>query len=57
MCPVTLTPSRGVAPASRHHAPGAAGIVADSVPAQEYEESVNKAKAMLKAFELAEKGL
>ena len=34
-----------------------AGIVADSVPAQEYEESMNKAKAMLKAFELAEKGL
>jgi anthranilate synthase component 1 len=34
-----------------------AGIVADSVPALEYEESVNKAKAMLKAFELAEKGL
>jgi anthranilate synthase component 1 len=34
-----------------------AGIVADSVPALEYEESMNKAKAMLKAFELAEKGL
>jgi anthranilate synthase component I len=34
-----------------------AGIVADSVPAEEYEESMNKAKAMLKAFELAEKGL
>ena len=34
-----------------------AGIVADSVPAEEYQESMNKAKAMLKAFELAEKGL
>jgi anthranilate synthase component I len=34
-----------------------AGIVADSVPSQEYEESMNKAQAMLKAFELAEKGL
>jgi anthranilate synthase component I len=34
-----------------------AGIVADSVPALEYEESVNKAKAMLKAFEMAERGL
>jgi anthranilate synthase component 1 len=34
-----------------------AGIVADSVPAQEYRESMNKAQAMLKAFELAEKGL
>jgi len=34
-----------------------AGIVADSVPAEEYDESMNKAKAMLSAFELAEKGL
>ncbi len=33
-----------------------AGVVADSVPATEYEETVNKAKAMLKAVELAEKG-
>ena len=34
-----------------------AGIVADSVPEREYEESINKAKAVLKAVELAEKGL
>jgi len=34
-----------------------AGIVADSVPALEYQESMNKAKAMLKAFEMAERGL
>jgi anthranilate synthase component 1 len=34
-----------------------AGIVADSVPAREYQESMNKASAMLKAFEMAEKGL
>ncbi len=34
-----------------------AGIVADSVPALEYEEAMNKAKAMLKAFEMAERGL
>ena len=34
-----------------------AGIVADSIPAQEYEESMSKAKAMLKAFEMAEKAL
>jgi anthranilate synthase component 1 len=33
-----------------------AGVVADSVPAQEYEETLNKAKAMLKAVEIAEKG-
>jgi len=30
-----------------------AGIVADSVPQKEYQESVNKAKAMLKALETA----
>ena len=34
-----------------------AGIVADSVPAREYDESMNKARAVLRAFELAEKGL
>jgi anthranilate synthase component I len=34
-----------------------AGIVADSVPSLEYQESMNKAGAMLKAFEMAEKGL
>lgn len=34
-----------------------AGIVADSVPATEHQESMNKARAMLKAFEMAEKGL
>jgi len=34
-----------------------AGIVADSVPALEYEESMSKARALLKAFEMAEKGL
>lgn len=34
-----------------------AGIVADSSPAREYEETVNKAKAMVTAIELAERGL
>ena len=29
-----------------------AGIVADSKPAEEYKETLNKAKAMLKAIEL-----
>lgn len=32
-----------------------AGIVADSVPQREYQETKNKAKAMIKAIELAEK--
>jgi len=34
-----------------------AGIVADSVPAREYQETVNKAKAMIRAIEIAEEGL
>jgi len=33
-----------------------AGIVADSVPETEYVETVNKARAMLQAIEMAEKG-
>jgi len=34
-----------------------AGIVADSVPENEYQETLNKARALLKALELAERGL
>ena len=34
-----------------------AGIVADSIPENEYQETVNKATAMLRALELAENGL
>ena len=34
-----------------------AGVVADSVPAREYEETVNKARALMRAIELAERGL
>jgi anthranilate synthase component 1 len=33
-----------------------AGIVADSVPASEYEETLSKARAMLKAVQIAEQG-
>ncbi len=32
-----------------------AGIVADSVPEKEYEETINKARALVKAIELAER--
>ena len=32
-----------------------AGIVADSVPKKEYEECINKAKAVVKALETAVK--
>ena len=34
-----------------------AGIVADSVPEREYEETLNKARALMRAIEMAEKGL
>ncbi|MBW3624511.1 MAG: anthranilate synthase component I [Armatimonadetes bacterium] len=33
------------------------GVVADSVPENEYQESVNKARAVVRALEMAEKGL
>ncbi|MDF0673910.1 MAG: anthranilate synthase component I [Nitrospira sp.] len=44
---------------SRHRAfiQAGAGIVADSNPEHEYEETCNKACAMMKAIELAEQGL
>ena len=34
-----------------------AGIVADSVPAKEFQECINKAKAVVKALKLAQEGL
>jgi anthranilate synthase component 1 len=34
-----------------------AGIVADSIPEKEYQETINKAKALVKAIEIAERGL
>jgi len=34
-----------------------AGIVADSVPEAEYNETINKAKVLVRAVEMAEKGL
>jgi anthranilate synthase component I len=39
------------------HIQAGAGIVADSVPEREYEETVNKARAVLNAVEMAERGL
>jgi anthranilate synthase component 1 len=41
----------------RAFAQAGAGIVADSVPEREYEETINKARALLRAIEMAEKGL
>jgi anthranilate synthase component 1 len=45
-----------VAKNGRAYVQAGAGIVADSVPEKEYEESVNKARAVLKALEIAHKG-
>lgn len=39
------------------HVQAGAGIVADSVPEREYQECMNKARALLKAVEMAEEGL
>ncbi len=41
----------------RVFAQAGAGIVADSVPESEYEETVNKSRALFKAIELARQGL
>ncbi|MBZ5694013.1 MAG: anthranilate synthase component I [Acidobacteriia bacterium] len=45
-----------VAKGGRAYVQAGAGIVADSVPELEYEESVNKARAVLKALEIAHRG-
>ena len=45
----TLTLEKGVAKIQ-----AGAGIVADSVPESEYQETVNKARAMIRAIEIAE---
>jgi anthranilate synthase component I len=42
---------------SRAEVQAGAGIVADSVPEREFEETMNKARALLQAVELAERGL
>lgn len=41
----------------RAYVQAGAGIVADSDPAREYQETVNKAKAMLAAIEMSERGI
>ena len=38
------------------HVQAGAGIVADSVPADEYAECVNKARAVVSAVEIARRG-
>jgi anthranilate synthase component 1 len=46
-----------VSPGGRASVQAGAGIVADSVPANEYEETLNKARGLLRALEMAEKQL
>ncbi len=41
----------------KFHLQAGAGIVADSDPAAEYQETVNKARAVVRAVEIAEQGL
>jgi anthranilate synthase component 1 len=41
----------------RIHLQAGAGIVADSVPEAEYQETLNKARGVMKAIELAQQGL
>jgi anthranilate synthase component 1 len=45
-----------VAESGRAHVQAGAGIVADSVPAAEYEETLNKARALLRAVQMAKDG-
>ena len=45
-----------VAKGGRVYIQAGAGIVADSVPEREYEESLNKARALVKALEIAQGG-
>jgi anthranilate synthase component 1 len=45
----TMVVNKGVA-----YVQAGCGVVYDSVPAREYEESMNKARALLKALEQAE---
>ena len=39
------------------HIQAGAGIVADSIPQNEWDETMNKGRAIFKAVSLAEKGL
>jgi anthranilate synthase component 1 len=48
----TIVWSRGI-----YDVQAGCGVVADSVPASEYEETMNKARALLKAVEIAQEGL
>ena len=46
-----------IAKEGRFYVQAGAGLVADSVPAQEYDETMNKAGAVLRAIDMAREGL
>ncbi len=52
---VVIPGEQGGQPTWRVHIQAGAGIVADSIPENEHQETVNKAKALAKAIELAER--
>ena len=56
---MVIMPESGHSGLSAHrvYVQAGAGLVADSVPASEYQESLNKAAALLKAVAMAEAGL
>ncbi len=54
---MALTLRTFVIASGRVHVQAGAGVVADSDPEREYQECVNKAKALMRAVELAEAGL
>ena len=45
-----------VAKDGRAYIQAGGGVVADSVPEREYQETVNKARALVKALEIAHRG-
>ena len=51
-----VVPLFGIGSMAPAYVQAGAGIVADSVPSAEYQETLNKARGLLKAIELAEQG-
>ena len=47
----------GIGCSDAEYVAAGAGIVADSIPAKEYDETINKARALIKAIEIAERGI
>jgi anthranilate synthase component 1 len=54
---VAIALRTGVIKDGKLHVQAGGGVVADSDPASEWQETQNKAKALLRAAEIAEAGL